>query len=118
MGCGGAFFHAYEPRRNLTPCHRKQPGREGQQPQQEEKPPVPQESPSFPDIDLATLQKITGFAKQSSIDSNQQALLKALRPYLTHERIVKLEKAMRAAKLAGLASSFLGNGGLTSILGR
>ena len=88
------------------------------QPQQEEKPPVPQESPSFPDIDLATLQKITGFAKQSSIDSNQQALLKALRPYLTHERIVKLEKAMRAAKLAGLASSFLGNGGLTSILGR
>lgn len=88
------------------------------QPHQEEKPPVPQEPPPFPDIDLATLQKITGFAKQSSIDSNQQALLKALRPYLTHERIVKLEKAMRAAKLAGLASSFLGNGGLTSILGR
>ena len=88
------------------------------QPHPEEKPPSPQEPSPFPDIDLVTLQKITGFAKQSSIDSNQQALLKALRPYLTHERIVKLEKAMRAAKLATLASGFLGNGGLTSILGR
>jgi len=88
------------------------------QPQQEEKPPVQQDAPTFPDIDLATLQKITGFARQSSIDSNQQALLKALRPYLSHERIVKLEKAMRAAKLAGLASNLLGNGGLSSILGR
>jgi len=87
-------------------------------PQQEEKPPVQQDSPGFPDIDLATLQKISGLAKRSSIDSNQMALLKALRPYLTQERIGKLEKAMRAAKLAGLASNFLGNGGLSSILGR
>ena len=88
------------------------------QPQQEEKPPVQQEGSGFPDIDLATLQKITGFAKRSSIDSNQAALLKALRPYLTQERITKLEKAMRTAKLAGLASNLLGNGGLSSILGR
>lgn len=88
------------------------------QPQQEEKPPVQQDTPAFPDIDFATLQKITGFAKQSSIDSNQQALLRALRPYLAQERIIKLEKAMRAAKLASLASGFLGNGGLSSILGR
>lgn len=88
------------------------------QPQQEENPPVQSESPAFPNIDISTIQKIAGFAKQSSIDSNQQALLKALRPYLAQERIIKLEKAMRAAKLASLASGFLGNGGLSSILGR
>ena len=69
-------------------------------------------------ISFATIQKITGLAQKSSIDSNQQALLRALRPYLAQERIVKLEKAMRAAKLANLASGFLGNGGLTSLLGR
>ena len=87
-------------------------------PQQEEKPPVVPDAPPLPDIDFATIQKITGLAQKSSIDSNQQALLRALRPYLAQERIVKLEKAMRAAKLANLASGFLGNGGLTSLLGR
>lgn len=86
--------------------------------QPEEVPPAPQETPAFADIDFATLQKITGIAQQSNIDNNQQALLKALRPYLAQERIIKLEKAMRAAKLAGLASHFLGNGGLSTILGR
>ena len=39
---------------------------------------------------------------------NQKALLQALAPYLSSGRIHKLEKAMRAAKLAGMASSFLG----------
>ena len=75
-------------------------------------PPPPQQEVSNTDlnIDAGMLQKIMGIAKQSGIDKNQQTLLRALSPYLSRERIGKLEKAMRAAKLAGLASTFLGSG--------
>ena len=72
----------------------------------------------MPEIDLAMVQKLSGFARQSSIDSQQQALLKALTPYLQDARIRKLERAMRAAKIAKFASGALGNGGLQSLLGR
>jgi len=70
--------------------------------------------PDFGGIDLAMVQKLSGIANQSNIDTNQRNLLKALTPYLSSERIARLEKAMRASKLAGLASSFLGNSGLFS----
>ena len=75
-------------------------------------PPPPQQEVSNTDlnIDAGMLQKIMGIAQQSGIDKNQQTLLRALSPYLSRERIGKLEKAMRAAKLAGLASTFLGSG--------
>ena len=78
---------------------------------------VPKE-PAFGDIDLSLIQKLSGFAKQSRVDSNQQSLLHALNPYLSSERIGKLEKAMRAAKMAKLASAFLGKNGLPLSLGR
>lgn len=74
-------------------------------------PPAQQESSFMPDlggIDIGMIQKLAGFAQQSNIDSDQRNLLKALGPYLAQERIHKLEKAMRAAKLAKLASGFLG----------
>lgn len=74
--------------------------------------PTPQKSDSFPDIDLGMLQKLSGFAKQGSIDKDQQTLLRALGPYLSRERIHKLEKAMRAAKIARMASGFIGSGAL------
>lgn len=72
--------------------------------------PEPQPAPadSTPEIDFATIQKITSLIGKTGIDSNQKALLQALAPYLSSGRIHKLEKAMRAAKLAGMASSFLG----------
>lgn len=66
---------------------------------------------SLPDIDLSMVQKLSGIVGQTGIDQNQRSLLSALRPYLSHDRISKLEKAMRAAKLASLASSFLGSAG-------
>ena len=72
----------------------------------------------FPDIDLGTIQKLSGFAKNSGIDKNQKNLLHALGPYLSQERVTKLEKAMRAAKMARLASAFLGQSGLLSGTGR
>lgn len=84
------------------------------------KPPEHKEenAPSFTLPDPAVLQKLSGFAGGSSIDSNQKALLCALGPYLSHSRIAKLEKAMRAARMAQFASSFLGQGGLSLLTGR
>lgn len=73
---------------------------------------------SFPEIDLATLQKISGLARSSSIDQREQALLRALGAYLSKERIGKLEKAMRAAKIAKIASSTLGQRGTLLSTGR
>lgn len=75
---------------------------------QTESPPQKHEDASFPDIDLSMLKKLSGFAKQSGIDSNKQNLLRALSPYISANRIAKLERAMRAAKMAGLATNLLG----------
>jgi hypothetical protein len=73
---------------------------------------------SMPDIDLGMVQKLTGLASQSNIDKREQALLRALGAYLSKDRIGRLEKAMRAAKMAKLASSTLGKNGLLSSIGR
>lgn len=66
------------------------------------------EGNTFSNIDLSMVQKLSGLAGQSNIDNNQRTLLKALTPYLNRERIAKLERAMRAAKMANMASAFLG----------
>ena len=72
--------------------------------------PAPEPAASgFPEIDPGMMQTLFGFAQKSNIDTNQQNLLQALSPYLKSERIQKLEKAMRAAKLARMASGFLGS---------
>ena len=62
----------------------------------------------FPD--LGTLQKISGLMGKSQIDGNQRSLLRALSPYVNPQRIQKLERAMRAAKMAGMASALLKSG--------
>lgn len=72
-------------------------------PESQESPPPP-----MPDIDMGLLKKLSGLAGQGAIDNEQQALLKALMPYLTSRRIHKLENAMRAAKMARLAAATLG----------
>ena len=91
-----------------------------QPPQKPEPEPQKQDSPGFsmPDIDFSMVQKLSGLAGQSNVDSNQRSLLKALTPYLSRERISKLERAMRAAKMANMASSFLGKSGLQFHTGR
>ena len=70
------------------------------QPQSQKQEPEPPKQDrsgfSLPDIDLSTVQKLSSLAGQSNIDSNQRTLLKALTPYLSRDRISKLEKAMRA----------------------
>lgn len=82
----------------------------GQMPQPE----PPQEDPPAPDFDFATIQKLTGLMGSARVDGNQKALLTALAPYVSSKRINKLERAMRAAKLAGIATSFLGSSSLFS----
>ena len=80
-----------------------------------EAPPEPA-PPALPDFSV--MQKLAGATRQSGIDKNQQALLRALSPYISRERSAKLEKAMRAAKMARLASAFLNAGGLEMLTGR
>lgn len=96
-------------------------------PSQSREPPKKEEPPpkaSLPDpdtgagLDPAMLVKLAGIAGKSNIDSNQKALLRALTPYLSRNRVAKLEKAMRAAKIASMASAFLNSGGMKLLSGR
>ena len=74
----------------------------------QESPQKQEESASpFGELDLSMIRKLSGLAGQTGIDRNQQTLLKALSPYLSRQRIAKLERAMRAAKMAGVATTFL-----------
>ena len=84
-------------------------------------PPPAQPPPSAMEmapLDMSLIQKLSGLARQSGIDQREQALLRALKAYLSADRVTKLERAMRAAKMARLASSALGSTGLQSLFGR
>lgn len=89
-----------------------------QQSREESRPPQPQQNAPAPDIDPQMLRNLARIAGQSGTDSHQQALLQALRPYLSRSRVQKLERAMHAARMAGAASAFLNAGGLQMLTGR
>jgi hypothetical protein len=77
-----------------------------------DQPEQPKETPSqnpFEGIDIGMLQKLSGLAGKSGIDSNQRALLAALRPYIGQHRLARLERAMQAAKMAGMVTGLMGN---------
>ena len=76
-----------------------------------QQPPPADEPPPTQEPDLAMLQKLSSLAGQSQIDDNQRRLLHALGPYLSRDRVSRLERAMRAARLARVATSFLGTTG-------
>ena len=82
-------------------------GNDGQK-QETHRKEAPSPPQGFGDIDMGMIQKISGFAKNSGIDKNQQSLLHALSPYLSSHRVSRLERAMRAAKMASFATSLLG----------
>ena len=84
----------------------------------QKQPPKQEDPPTMPDIDPVMIGKIMNIAGKAGIDSNQKSLLHALEPYLTQQRIQKLEKAMRAAKLANAASAILGSGSIPFLSGR
>ena len=79
---------------------------------------VPETPPSMPDIDPVMIGKVMSIAGKARIDNNQKSLLHALEPYLTQPRLQKLEKAMRAAKLAGAASAVFSGGSSPFLSGR
>lgn len=80
--------------------------------------PHPPKETSSAGLDPAMLQKLAGLASAAGGDDRQNALLCALNPYLSKDRLRRLEKAMQAARLAKAASAFLGSGVLRSITGR
>lgn len=96
---------------------------EAQQPPQQQppaqQPQVPQ--PQIPQDHFAPtndrglnpnlLSKIATLMQRGSIDKNQEALLRALRPYLNNQKLEKLERAMHAAKMAGIASEMVNTRG-------
>lgn len=70
-------------------------------------PPPKQDAGGFEMPDMEMLQKMAAFAGKSSIDPDQRALLSALRPYIGAHRLNRLERAMQAAKMAGLATGLM-----------
>lgn len=84
----------------------------GQQESTGQEPPSLPQAPQTPQIDTNLLRALSGLASQGGIDPHQDSLLKALHPYLSQNRIGKLERAMSAAKMAAAASAFLNAGGL------
>ena len=72
--------------------------------------PAPEPPPPPQGPDPVMVQKMMAALQSSGVDNHQRALLTALDPYLTRDRISRLERAMRAAKLAGMATTFLGGG--------
>ena len=78
-------------------------------------PPQPQRSEPEPSNDRIMnpnlLNRVAGLMQRGSIDKNQESLLKALRPYLSRQKLEKLERAMHAANMAGIASEFVNSRG-------
>ena len=107
-----------QPEQSPPPPHfESQPTSAPQPPPSAPPPPAPQAG-GFPGLDFAAMEKIMQFTRQSGIDKDQQALLRALAPFLSRERISKLEKAMRAAKISTLAASALGSERLQFLFNR
>lgn len=90
----------------------------GSQPPPPEAPQSPPPEPGGLDFDPALLEGLAKFARCNQVDNNQRTLLHALVPYLSQQRVNKLERAMRASQLATAASAFLNAGGLQKITGR
>lgn len=88
-------------------------GEKSQQTPQQAAAPVQQSSESFSDhaLNPNLLSKVASIMQRGSIDKNQESLLKALRPYLSRQKLEKLERAMHAAKMAGIASEFVNSRG-------
>ena len=81
------------------------------QQQKQEPSPQPQQPPQSTTQEGALnpnlLSKVAGLMQRGSIDKNQESLLRALSPYLSKQKLQKLERAMHAAKMAGVASEMV-----------
>ena len=87
-------------------------------PQQKQNPPQAKQSqppqkatPPIGRNELEMISRISALSQQTGLDRQEQALLKALNPYLSRDRLSKLEKAMHAAKMARFATVALEQSG-------
>ena len=82
--------------------------------------PVPPPKAPFPmgKNELEMISRISALSQQTGLDRQEQALLKALDPYLSQDRLTKLEKAMHAAKMARFATVALDRSGVPLKIGR
>lgn len=74
--------------------------------QQQSAPPPPQSTSQLP-FDPAAMQGMMELLRGTQLDQRQQNLLNALGAYLPREKIIRLQKAMQASKVAKYASSAL-----------
>lgn len=90
-----------------------------QEPQQQKTAPPPQKTPpTLGRNELEMISRISALSQQTGLDRQEQALLKALSPYLSRDRLSKLEKAMHAAKMAKFATVALSPTGAPLKIGR
>lgn len=68
--------------------------------------------------EMEMISRISALSQQTGLDRQEQALLKALGPYLSRDRLGKLEKAMHAAKMARFAAVALDRSGAPLKIGR
>ena len=94
-------------------------------PQQKQNPPQAKQSqppqkatPPIGRNELEMISRISALSQQTGLDRQEQALLKALTPYLSRDRLSKLEKAMHAAKMARFATVALEQSGGPLKIGR
>lgn len=64
------------------------------------------EQTAAPIMETGNLRGLSNLLGSASIDKNQQALIRALSPYVGNQKAGKLERAMQAAKFAQMASGF------------
>lgn len=73
---------------------------------------------SSSEINTTILNRVSSIMQHGTIDRDQQSLLKALSPYLSPQKIRKLERAMHAAKMASIASEFVNTRNGAHYMGR
>ena len=86
--------------------------------QQKPAPTSPKGPPPIGRNELEMISRISALSRQTGLDRQEQALLKALNPYLSRDRLNKLEKAMHAAKMAKFATVALEQSGNSVKTGR
>ena len=84
---------------------------QNQEPPQQKPSPPASKGPPLGRNELEMISRISALSRQTGLDRQEQALLKALHPYLSRDRLSKLEKAMHAAKMARFATFALEQGG-------
>lgn len=73
----------------------------------ESSPPPPKSAGGLEGLDLGRMMAVLGNGNRNSSD-NKRALLEAMKPYLSPHRREKLDRAMKLAKMIGMAEIAFG----------